>query len=186
MRYKTVIGIDISKSTFDVSLLLDERTIINKFSNNNKGFKLLLQWLSKNKINKNDFTNIYVCMEATGIYGESLATFLDYNGFFVSVVNPAQIKGFARSELSRTKTDKCDCQLIARFCRAINPKAWKPTPKHIKELQALVHRLEDLKNLQQQETNRYDVAEQLVKSSIKHMINYLNKEIKKLIIKSRN
>lgn len=103
MRYKTVIGIDISKTTFDVSLLLDERTIINKFSNNNKGFKLLLQWLSKNKINKNDFTNIHVCMEATSIYGESLATFLDYNGFFVSVVNPAQIKGFARSDYLKQK-----------------------------------------------------------------------------------
>ena len=55
-------------------------------------------------------------MESTGNYGEPLAAYLFGLGYTISVVNPAQIKGFGRSELSRTKTDRADAQLIARFC----------------------------------------------------------------------
>ena len=60
-------------------------------------------------------------MEATSIYGDALAEFLYEVGYQVSVVNPARIKGFAKSELLRTKTDSVDAALIARFCAAIKP-----------------------------------------------------------------
>ncbi len=60
-------------------------------------------------------------MEATSIYGEALAEFLYGEGFQVSIVNPARIKGFAKSELLRTKTDSVDAALIARFCAAMKP-----------------------------------------------------------------
>ena len=76
-------------------------------------------------------------------------------GVKVSVVNPAQIKGFAQSELVRTKTDKADSQLIARFCRAINPPLWEPQPAHVQELQAWVRRSEALQNLYQQEKKSF-------------------------------
>lgn len=45
------------------------------------------------------------CMEATGAYGLPLADFLAAKGYPVSIVNPAKIHAFARSELSRPKTD---------------------------------------------------------------------------------
>ena len=44
-------------------------------------------------------------MAATSIYGDALAEFLYEAGYQVSVVNPARIKGFAKSELLLTKTD---------------------------------------------------------------------------------
>ena len=72
----------------------------------------------------------------------------------MSVVNPARIKGFAKSELLRTKTDSVDAALIARFCAAIKPSFWKPTPLEVKELQALLRRLESLTQMYQQEENR--------------------------------
>lgn len=177
---KIIVGVDISKDTFNVALLFNEHSITNKFSNDNKGFKFLLKLLCKNKIAENDFSKIHICMEATGNYGESLATFFYKKGCVISIVNPAQIKGFAKSELARTKTDKYDCQLIARFCKAINPRAWHPIPEHIKKLQALVRRLEDLKHLQQQEINRSYVADPSIKKSIKNIINYLDKETKQI------
>lgn len=65
-------------------------------------------------------------MEATGIYGEPAAEFLRDAGAHARRVNPARIKGFAQSELVRTKTDKADAGLIARFCAAMGPEAWVP------------------------------------------------------------
>lgn len=81
-------------------------------------------------------------MEATGGYEVSLAEYLYSKGFRVSVVNPARIKGFATSRLSRVKTDKADSELIAYFCEAMKPDLWQPIPKHIKELQQWVRRLD--------------------------------------------
>ena len=71
---------------------------------------------------------VHACMEATGIYGEALANFLYDKEHLISVVNPMQIKSFAKSELLRTKTDKVDAQFIMRFCETIKPGLWEPEP----------------------------------------------------------
>jgi transposase len=121
---RSVLGIDISKAKFDVALLLvDGKVKTKKFANNSNGFSELVDWLIKKNVK-----GLHACMESTGNYGEALSTFLFDRQYTISVVNPAQIKGFSRSELSRTKTDKADAQLIARFCMAMMPKPWKPVP----------------------------------------------------------
>jgi len=51
-------------------------------------------------------------------------------GYPVSVVNPAKIKAFAKSELSRAKTDKADAKLIARYALTMHPPLWTTTPKY--------------------------------------------------------
>jgi transposase len=61
--------------------------------------------------------------EATGTYGERLALHLHAAGHMVSVINPAAIKAYAGAQLSRTKTDRVDAELIARFARRSNPSA---------------------------------------------------------------
>ena len=162
---KIVLGIDISKTKFDAALLLDAKVKTKKFDNKSNGFSEMVEWL-----NKKDAKDLHICMEATGVYGEALATYLFDAGYTVSVVNPAQIKGFAQSELSRNKTDRADAQLIARFCRAMNPKPWKPKPLHIRELQALVRRLEALQDMYYQENNRLEVASFCVRASIETVI----------------
>lgn len=165
---KICLGIDISKYSFDVSLLLlDNKIKTKKFSNNKNGFKLLEDWLTKYNINSE---NLHACMGATGVYGESLADFLYELPCTVSVVNPTRIKGFGMSELSRTKTDRADSKLIARFCKAINPPAWKPVTPVRKELQQLVRRLEDLKNILQIENNHLEAATSI---DIKNQLNML-------------
>ena len=74
--------------------------------------------------------------KALASWREALAEFLYGAGFQVSIVNPARIKGFAKSELLRTKTDSVDAALIARFCAAMKPDLWTPTAPEVKELQA--------------------------------------------------
>lgn len=170
-----VLGVDISKSTFDVALLLEGKVKTKKFDNKIKGFSELLEWLKKKEV-----VNLHACMEATGMYGDALATYLFDAGYIVSVVNPAQIKGFSQSELARTKTDRADAQLIARFCLALNPRPWTPKPQHIRELQSWVRRLEVLQNMYFQENNRLQVSNNNVQASIKKIMKQLIEEIEEI------
>jgi len=95
----------------------------------------------------------------------------------VSIVNPARIKGFAQSELIRTKTDKMDAALIARFCLALKPGAWIPPSPEIRSLRALVRRVDSLIDMRSQEKNRISTAHESVLFLIKEHIAYLDQEI---------
>lgn len=167
-----VLGIDISKKTFDVALLRGEKFKHKKFRNNPAGFEDVSAWLKRF-----DVEQLHACMEATSSYGEALAEYLYTSGFQVSIVNPARIKGFAQSELMRTKTDKSDASLIARFCLAMSPSLWKPEPQEIKLLRDLTRRYESLIEMRQQEVNRLDVSRKELHSDIKKHIAYLDKSI---------
>jgi len=170
-----ILGVDISKLTFDVALLNDNKVKTKKFNNTSKGFSELKQWL-KNK----GIDTVHACMEATGGYEAKLAQYLYDNNFKVSVVNPARIKGFSMSKLARVKTDKADSELIARFCQAIQPDLWQPTPKHIQELQQWVRRLDSLIANKNQENNRLDEASDVIAINIRTHIEFLDKQIKEV------
>jgi transposase len=170
------LGIDISKKHFDVALLLDDnKQKHKKFTNHSKGFQELTHWLKQFNIKA-----LHACMEATNIYGNALAEYLYDRGYDVSIVNPARIKGFAQSELLRTKTDKQDASLIARFCVAMQPMLWEPEPQKVRELKGLVRRVDALMEMKQQEVNRLEVAEQIVMDDIKQHINSLSDRIDQL------
>ena len=171
-----MIGIDIGKTKFDAAVLLPNNKIkTRKFDNKLNGFSEFIMW-----IKKLDVENFHVCMEATGNYGEDFAIYLCENNFTVSVVNPAQIKGFAQSQLARTKNDRIDSIVIARFCQAIKPKVWQPAPLYIRELQAWVRRLEALQDMHQQEINRLHIASAHIKPSIQAVSKKLAEEIKEI------
>jgi transposase len=148
------LGIDISKLKFDLCLSRQGGKFRHKlFSNSPSGLSQLSAWLAKQKVEQ-----VHACLEATGTYGEALATYLHEVGHLVSVVNPAVIKAYSQSRLSRTKTDKADATLIAQFCSERRPPQWQPLPTEIRELQALVRRLDSLVGMRQMEANRLDVS----------------------------
>lgn len=144
------LGIDVSKAWLDV-LLLREGLPAEKgqFDNSQPGFGRLQHFLKKRKVK-----TLHACLEATGSYGAEVALFLHEAGYVVSVVNPARIKAYAESQLSRTKTDAGDAALIADFCRTQQPEVWTPPPPEQRELQALARHLENLQDMRQQEANR--------------------------------
>jgi transposase len=168
-----ILGIDVAKQKFDVALRVEQKTFTGKFPNTPAGFGMLERWLVKYGA-----ARVHACLEATGTYGEALAEHLHRAGHVVSVVNPAKIKGFAQSELTRTKTDKADAQLIARFCSVMQPEPWQPPAPEVKELQSLVRRLEALQGMLDQERNRLETADDIVKESIERVITHLQQEIK--------
>jgi transposase len=173
----SIIGIDISKLKFDLCLLRDNGKFKHKvFPNTPSGFLQLSAWLAKQNV-----THLHACLEATGTYGEALATYLFDAGHRVSVVNPWIIKAYAQRCLSRTKTDKVDATLIARFCLEREPPAWSPLPREVRDLQALVRRLESLLEMRQMEDNRLEAgtSTQQVKDSLTEHIAFLDEEIKR-------
>ena len=169
---KVCVGIDISKLKFDLALLRSGKFKHKAFKNDKSGFKLLLTWLDKQQV-----TKAHVCMESTNIYGDAVAEILFDNKFIVSIVNPTRIKGFAQSELNRTKTDKSDAALIARFCLAMNPASWTPDPLEIRQLRALVRRVESLIGMRQQEVNRRHVAQDILLETLEEHIEFLDQAI---------
>ncbi|HUO83069.1 MAG TPA: IS110 family transposase [Gammaproteobacteria bacterium] len=171
----TYLGIDIAKAKFDAALLVGEKFKTKVFANTPKGFAALSQWLKRQQV-----VRLHACLEATGSYGDALAEFLADSGHTVSVVNPAQIKAFGRSLLTRNKTDAVDARLIARFCARNQPPAWQPLPLEIRTLQALVRRLAALQAMRQQEQNRLDTAHAVLKEPIQAHLDFLSSEIKAL------
>jgi transposase len=139
----------------------------------------LLRWLRKHSKS----VRPHVCMEATGQYGDAIATLLHQEGYPVSVVNPARIKAYADSHLRRNKTDKADAQLIAEFCLKQEPPLWSPPPASFRDLQALVRRLEDLQDNLQQEKNRLQsgVSTPTVVADLQAHITYLEGQIATLL-----
>jgi transposase len=171
----SVLGIDIAKQKFDVALLVEGKTKHKTCKNSAEGFEMLRLWLEKQGVQE-----VHACMEATGNYGEDLAIFLHEADHIVSIVNPARIKGFAQSELIRTKTDKLDAALIARFWLAMKPAPWIPPSPEIRSLRALVRRVDSLIDMRSQEKNRISTAHQSVSLLIKEHIAYLDQEIEKI------
>jgi transposase len=172
------VGIDVAKAKLDVAWL-DERGKIKNhvFTNDAKGHAALIAWLRERT-----GAGVRVCMEATGPYGEAAATALADAGWVVSVVNPARIKGFAQSELVRNKTDRADAALLARFGQTMRPEPWVAPPLEVRELRALVERLQSLKEMHQQEANRLEAAmnQAGMRASIESHMQWLQSGIKEL------
>ena len=176
------LGIDVAKAKLDCALRLPNGKHRHKvFENSPKGFEDLQEWLSSLGV-----TELHACMEATGVYWEAVAEFLANHQYVVSVVNPLQIKAFGASRLVRTKTDKVDATLIAEFCKDNRPPAWKAPSLPEQALRAMVLRLDALQEMRTQESNRLDVAREVVKDEIASHIAWLDKEIKSLSKKIRD
>jgi transposase len=175
MTTQAYLGIDIAKRSFDAVLLQEGRTRHRQFANTTVGFQQLHAWLR-------DHTTVHAGLEATSRYGDALALFLYQHGVRVSVINPARTHAFAKSELARTKTDKADAALIARFVAAHQPPAWTPPPPEQRQLQALVRRLDALQAMRQAERNRWDLedAASVLAESLQAHLAHLDQQIQQL------
>lgn len=145
----TTVGIDIAKETFEVALYRDEQYQLGIFDNAPSGQRQLLKWLKKRKAQ-----GCHVCLEATGQYSDAVAELLHQHGYPVSVVNPARVHAYANSQMKRNKTDREDAKVLAHFCATQQPALWSPPAPHVRELQALSHRLLSLKEQRAAEMNR--------------------------------
>jgi len=149
MSPTAILGIDIAKDTFQVTLRHAGQTASGQFANARPGFKQLAAWLKKRQA-----ARVWACLEATGRYGEDLAEYLHAQGHTVSVVNPLAIKRYAQSHLARNKSDAVDAARIADYCATQRPALWTPPSPEIRELRELGHHYDTLQASRQQVYNR--------------------------------
>lgn len=178
------LGIDVAKAKLDCSLL-DPSTGKRKaksVANSHAGVNDLLTWLHKQHATP---ATLHAILEGTGVYHELAALVLHDAGVTVSIVNPAQVRDFAKGLAIRTKTDGVDSQVLARFGMLLQPRAWTPPPAEARVLQALLSRREAVAQDLQRERNRLEKAEvaaapTLVHQSHQDAIAFLTQQLEKL------
>jgi transposase len=178
------VGMDVAKATTECCLLKpdSEQPLSGTFSNNRVGMKALLKWLSRLAV---PLTQVQVVMEATGVYHEVAARCLYEAGVRVSIVNPAQVKDFGKGLAVRTKTDRMDSWVLARYGQVLRPAPWTPPSAEVLELQALLARQRAVSEDLQRERNRLEKVEAthtpvLVRRSLEDGIAFLTQQLKRL------
>lgn len=171
------LGIDLAKHSFDVTLLREGGDRRHKqFANSPAGFAEVQDWLRTQHIDR-----VHACMEATNVYWEALAAFLADAGHIVSVVNPLRIKGFAQSQMMRTKTDKQDSRIIALFCQECQPEAWTPPSAAQRRLRALTRHRDDLLQTRTQLSNRLgDSSDERVRASLEAVLASVETQLERV------
>jgi transposase len=166
------VGIDVSKHRLDVHI----RPSGEAFSvdNDSKGHANLVEKLA-------GIAPTLVVLEATGGYQSAVAAELAAARLAVAVVNPRQVRDFAKATGRLAKTDGIDAAVLARFAEAVRPEP-RPLPDELTvELQALVVRRRQLIDMRTAETNRLDTCRvEAVRRNIQKMINMLTKQIDKV------
>lgn len=162
------IGIDVSKATLDVFVLPSGKYM--QFKNDSLGWKKLIQ---KSTL----LTPTLLVMEATGGYEKPVAQALAKAALPVCVINPRQVRDFAKSLGKLAKTDKVDAQVIALFAEKITPTPNVVCDEGQQQLSEYNTRRRQLVDMISQEKNRLDKANPDVKKSLKRIIRTLEKEV---------
>lgn len=137
---KQVAGIDVAQKELVVTLgrMLEDFSIelfaYKVFKNNDKGILALVEWTEK--LTDNEISVRYL-MEATGVYHQKFAYYLDENNCDVSIVLPNKISNYIRTLELKTITDKSCSQAIAQFGLERKLDNWTKPNNVYKELQQL-------------------------------------------------
>lgn len=125
MSKATYVGIDVSKDKLDVAIGSDGEEW--QVSNEEDGHAELRRRLSEVK-------PALIVMEASGGYEAVAAGVLWVAGLQVAVVNPAQVREFARGVGKKAKTDRIDARLLAFFAETVRPPVHAPADEEAEEL----------------------------------------------------
>lgn len=165
---KVYVGIDVSKLSLDVAVIPSGE--VWKESNDEKGSVRLVSRLSK-------LNPQLIVLEATGGLESLVTADLGSVGLPVVVVNPRQVRDFAKATGRLAKTDTIDAFVIARFGEAVKPDVRPLKEAHTVELSSLVSRRRQLVEMLVSEKNRLYGAPRNVSRDIQAHIKWLEKRI---------
>jgi transposase len=162
------VGIDIAKRHFDVAVWPGGQTC--RLTYDDEGLAQLLKWLKQ-------WDRCFLVLEATGGLERRVAGELIEAGHAVAVVNPRQVRDFARGQGQLAKTDRIDALVLAHFAQQVQPRVTEKTSEKQAELAALVARRRQLKTMTVSETNRRDTVQAArAGRSIDNVLRLLRKE----------
>ncbi len=153
------VGIDVAKATLDVVLRLPQQSVYHIFANTSEGHLALDGWLQLSTGGAVP-SEIKIVLEATGSYSDAVSQALFTAGYHLCVLNPAVLVDYRRSHNTRSKTDKLDAHMLARYAQdqQQHPHPWTPLPEPIHSLRQLLHHRDDIQHLLRQERNRLEAG----------------------------
>jgi transposase len=162
------IGIDVSKARLDVAMRPSAEKL--SVSNDEAGIQALVKRLSELK-------PVLIVLEATGGLERSVSGTLGSAQLPVVVVNPRQVRDFAKALGQLAKTDRIDAEVLAHFAEVIRPPL-RPLPDKVSlELRALIARRRQLIEMIVAEKNRLSAASKAVRKRIEAHIRWLETEL---------
>lgn len=162
------VGIDVGKFQLDIYILEKDRHFT--VENNATGIKEAIKQINRFKVSR-------IVMEATGRYETDIATAAFEKGLPVCVVNPMQIRQFARASNQLAKTDKLDAQIIASFAAKMQPDPTQFKGKNLQLIKDLICRRRQLIEMRTKELNRIKIMGVRIERSCKRTIQFMDKEI---------
>src|SRR5215217_982559 len=166
-----VVGIDVSKQELENFFLPSSKGWVKP--NTEAGIDALVTRLK-------ELNPELVVLEATGGYETAAAVALILAGFAVAVVNPRQVRNFAKAVGKLAKTDKIDAEMIARFGDRIRPEPRGVPEQDVRELDALVTRRRQVQGMITAEKNREQTAAPAVRPRILEHLRWLAKELTRI------
>jgi len=166
------VGIDVAKNHWDVAVTGQRH--VRRFTADASGLAALLTWLMQ-------FGPSLVCLEATGGYERALCEAFHRQRLPVSVVNPRQVRDFARAQGELAKTDTIDAATIARFAATFHPEPDDPPTPAQQRLRALRARRQQVVHSRTQEKNRLATApDEEARESIQEAIEFYDQQLREL------
>ena len=162
------IGIDVSKDTVDVQVRPEGSTCT--LENVEKSLSKWIKTLNKIKVD-------LIVLEATGGYERKAVRLLLAAGYRVAVVNPRQVRDFAKSTGRLAKTDGIDAGVLAHYAEAIKPEPRPSINEDQERLQRLVSRRGQVIEMLTAEKNRSKLSEGQILKRIKVHIRWLQTEL---------
>jgi len=160
------IGIDVAKDWLDVATEPREPTW--RSPNDERGIAQLIRWVAERQ-------PAVVVLEATGGRERALGAALMADQLPFVVVNPRQVRDFARATGRLAKTDVIDAQVLALFGARLRPEV-RPLPDaETRQLAALVLRRRQLVGMLITEKNRLDTAAPAVQENLREHIRWLER-----------
>jgi len=168
---RVYLGADVSKATLDCRILDQAFSIPNNPAGFAK-FDARLKPLPK---------NVHVVCEATGGYQDAFVAHLHACSVPVSVVNPRQVRDFARSRGILAKTDRIDASVLRDYGLSNTPKSDAPKPEHLQRLTALLTQRDHLVATRAEEkTRQHQITDSWLLKQIERTLTFLDREIEKI------
>jgi transposase len=165
---KVTVGIDVSRDQLDVAVYPSGEMFV--VGRDTDGFKKLCGRLAKIKPE-------IVALEATGGYETTPAAAIASAGLVVAIVNPVQVRAFAKALGQRAKTDPIDAGVIAHFAAATDVRPHLALDEATRRLADLVSRRRQIIEMLGAEQNRLERAAAGTKKSINRLVKALKKEL---------
>lgn len=167
-KRETFVGIDVSKKTLDVAVIPSGECF--QVSNDEAPVAALAQRLAA-------LAPARIVLEATGGYEGDAVAALAAARLPVVVINPRQVRDFARATGTLAKTDRLDALVLARFAEAVRPAVRQLKGEEETELYSMVKRRRQLVEMMTMEKNRKEKARRLVRPGIEEHIRWLKAQL---------